>query len=138
MPHLSIFPNDTIEMDNLTEELMIKVPDGHFVIWGNPGSFSVSVNYSEWDAYKKGFKLGQKFKKKKNIKETRAYLNAWKRRSQDSNEKLYEKYLLFEGFVEGYTTKNMNILAADNWPHVRDRLDEAIDYALDLTVKIDF
>ena len=133
MPHFSIEVGDLkeakVEPYGFVKDLMC-VDDAHFIIYEMEAEeYSLQINYSEWDSYKEGVEIGEEFRENKNVMKE---LRKWKNRSHRTKEKLYKKYLFFEGFMEGYTTRNMDIMAPESWDDLLERLEFTIEYVFQI------
>ena len=129
MPQISIQmdgPEMDVDCDSFTEEIMKMYPDEAYIIYGDGDQFSIHVNYREWEPYQKGENLGEKFREEKFSKrKVINELKKWKKLDE-----LYYKMLLFDGFWEGFTTRNMDIMSADSWELVKARVDFNDDYII--------
>ena len=126
-----------IKVDPFFIKLQDLFPTREFMIFddGSKGSgpFIFYPKTSDWVEYKKGYKLGENMRKRKNVK--KEHLSKLKKQFSDMPDRkhvdAYKKCLTITGFYEGLLEKDMDIIALTNWKGVMGNIKFQLEFMED-------
>ena len=100
------------------------------------GPYIFYPKYSEWSEYKKGEKLGISLKNKKvSSKKVLQRIKQWKKLPEKTNKQLLKKLLIIEGFNEGWSGCDQDIIGCTSWVQVKNKIKEIFEITIDDLIK---